>query len=92
MGFDEVRVRYRKQRREIIREVIIRQLTGKAMKQYISLQAKKQVQTVDYKAFIEDLFEDLEQMDESRLAGLGVSIEQLKAWDLKNKKKSKRGL
>ncbi len=30
--------------------------------------------------FIEDIFEDLEQIDESRLVGLGVSPDQLANW------------
>jgi len=30
--------------------------------------------------FVEDVLEDLEQMDESRLAGLGITPEQLKEW------------
>jgi hypothetical protein len=28
----------------------------------------------------EDVMEDLEQMDESRIAGLGIIVDQLKLW------------
>lgn len=80
MGFDEVRVRYRQQRRAIIREVILGQLAGNAMKEYVVNTAEKLVNSEDRNAFIEDVFEDLQQMDESRLAGLGVAPEELLRW------------
>lgn len=80
IGFDEVRVRYRGQRRAVIREIILEKLTGSAIKQYAVTEAKKLVPATDLDAFIEDIFEDLEQMDESRLAGLGVTPKQLQIW------------
>lgn len=41
IGNDEIRVRYRQQRRDIIRYVILNSLTGMVMKEYISVQAQK---------------------------------------------------
>jgi Fic family protein len=80
MGFDEVRVRYRQQRREILRQVILDRLVGDRMHLFIIHQAEKIITTSDQQAFIDDVLEDLAQIDESRLVGLGVTSEDLQVW------------
>lgn len=80
MGFDEVRVRYRQERRKVVREVILQGLTGDAMRRHAQAGAERMVPKSERNAFVEDIIEDLEQMDESRLAGLGVTTEQLRVW------------
>jgi hypothetical protein len=80
VGFDEIRVRYRLQRRALLREVLVNQLSGKTMHEYISSQAAKLVHEENRPSFIEDVFEDLREMDLARLAGLGVTPAQLTAW------------
>lgn len=80
MGFDEVRVRYRQQRRLLIREIILKKLVGKSMQTYISSKVKKDIKSQDHSAFFEDVLEDLEQLDPNRIAGLGITVDQLKEW------------
>ena len=80
MGFDEARVRYRYERRALIRDSIIRGLVGDTLNTYIQSEAVKMIPEESRQAFIEDVKEDLELMDESRLAGLGVTLDQLEAW------------
>ncbi|MBM3192394.1 MAG: hypothetical protein FJZ63_07085, partial [Chlamydiae bacterium] len=80
MGFDEVRVRYRRQRRNVVREVILSGLIGESMRGYVREASIKLIPAADQSAFVEDVIEDLELIDESRLAGLGVIPEQLLAW------------
>ncbi len=80
VGFDEVRVRYRTQRRAVLREIIVRHLHGDPLKEFITSQAAERIAENDRKAFIEDIDEDLEQMDESRIAGLGITSNELKDW------------
>lgn len=84
MGFDEVRVRYRQQRRNLIRSIIMDQLIGPALKEYISSEAMKLIGEKDRDAFIEDLIEDLKELDQSRIAGLGITLDQLNIWIAKN--------
>lgn len=79
LGFDEVRVRYRAERRNVVREIILQRLFGSALKIFIASQAKK-IPTKDRSAFLEDLDEDLRLLDESRIAGLGVTPSELHAW------------
>ncbi len=80
LGFDEIRVRYRQQRRAVVREVIVNLLKGDAIKDYVLSQALALVKKEDREAFFEDAMEDLKEMDSSRLAGLGITSEQLTAW------------
>ncbi len=80
LGFDEVRVRYRQKRREIIRDIILKCLEGVYLEEYVQSVTFKNIPEQDRERFIEDIFEDLEQIDENRLVGLGVSLKQLSNW------------
>jgi hypothetical protein len=80
MGFDEVRVRYRQQRRDIIRYIILNQLTGETVKEYISSQNIKLMKKEDRASFFEDVMEDLKEIDLSRIAGLGITPDQMYTW------------
>ncbi len=80
LGFDEVRVRYRALRRETIREIILKLLTGQLLKQFIFLQAAKIPKKDEQPLFYEDVMQDLDELDETRLAGLGITTQQLQEW------------
>ena len=81
LGFDEVRVRFRYKRREIVREIIINGFVGVQLEKYIQSEAITHNIPEEIKeSFIEDIFEDLEQINESRLVGLGISPDQLTKW------------
>jgi hypothetical protein len=80
VGLDEIRVRFRAQRRKIIREIILDLKTGQSLKQYVVIEAAKQIPKDAQAAFIQDVQEDLEHIDEIRLAGLGITPDQLAQW------------
>jgi len=80
MGFDEIRVRYRQERRAVVKEVILNLLVGEEMRRFVEREAAGRVPTSAQPEFVDDVIEDLQQMDESRLAGLGVTPEQLNLW------------
>ena len=80
MGFDEIRVRYRGQRRELLRNIILHEITEKEIPAYIQANFPLAVKKEEKKAFIEDLLEDIKDMDENRIAGLGVTQDQLQIW------------
>lgn len=85
LGFDEVRVRYRSERRELIAKIISKQLIGKELEMFIEKQslAIPEAERVD---FIDDLQEDLTYISPAKIAGLGVSLAELNEWlKLKNK-------
>ena len=56
LGFDEVRVRYRTQRRSLIRSIITQKLSGNTMKQFILSESGKIIPSSDSDAFVEDVF------------------------------------
>jgi len=80
MGFDEVRVRYRQERRAVVREVILQALVGEEVRRFVAAEVVQKIPPPIQDDFIEDVLEDLKQMDESRLVGLGVTPEQLSEW------------
>ncbi len=80
MGFDEVRVRYRQQRKAVVRDVIKYKAIRGEMMGLIFKEAQKSVPQENRQAFIDDVIEDLEQMDQSRIAGLGITSEELHEW------------
>ena len=86
MAFDEIRVRYRQQRRALIREVILREMMSNVSDAYIAEEANKLVPIAARDEFIKDAKEDLIEMNQSRLVVFGVSPEQLAKWVQKNKK------
>src|SRR5262249_27811621 len=80
LGIDEIRVRYRQQRRALIRDIILKKLVGEAMEKYVSSQALYLVGEKDRQAFLEDVMEDIKELDQNRIAGLGITLDQLNDW------------
>lgn len=80
IGFDEVRVRYRQQRRALIRDIILNRLAGELLNEYISSKTVELVKEEDQRLFIEDVMEDLKEIDQSRIAGLGITTDELNTW------------
>ena len=84
VGFDEIRVRYRQQRRALVRDIIQNNLVGKPMMDFILSQILL-IKNEDQKFFSEDVFEDLKELTRNRIAGLGISDEQIQNWMLSQK-------
>jgi Fic family protein len=80
LGFDEIRVRYRQQRREVIREIILQKIIKAKVQTYIQQETKRMIPEEHQKSFVEDVEEDLMQIDESRIVGLGITSQQLNEW------------
>lgn len=80
LGFDDIRVRYRSQRRRIIGELITGLLTGDAMHAHIARETARLIPRPHRDAFTEDIREDLEEITPARIAGLGVTAQALARW------------
>ena len=74
-----MRVRYRQQRREAVGGIVADVVLGEALAERIGA-AASEVPAEDRQAFIEDLHEDLEALSSARIAGLGISVQQLRVW------------
>jgi len=80
IGVDETRIRYRQQRRTIIREIIEKTLVGPHMALFIETESQKTIPPTDRDKFIKNIHEDLDQMDLSRVAGMGLTPQQVAIW------------
>lgn len=55
---------------------------GKRLKDHIHKEAEKIVDVKSLDFFIEDVFEDLKYLDQSRIVGFGVTSDELQEWML----------
>ena len=81
IGVDILRVRYRKQRRQLLTEIILQKKVGASIDRFIKKEASKLVPKNDLSFFIEDVKEDLVEIDSSRIYGLGVTMEEFRTWE-----------
>ncbi len=80
IGFDEIRVRYRKNRREIIRHIIINELTDNKLKDYVLDQSRLLIKNMDQNDFIQTIYDDLNTVSPSHIQGMGITVQQLELW------------
>jgi Fic family protein len=80
LGFDEVRIRYRRERREMLRYIILNQLHSEPLKHYVDEKVKFVIPEEYAKDFLEDLNEDLKYINASRIVGLGITVKDLEEW------------
>lgn len=79
INYDEIRIRYRQTRRDIIRHIITDQLIGTAITHYL----RESIQTIpeEHKErFLKTVNEDLTEISPQRIAGLGITLQQLENW------------
>ena len=76
---DAVRVRYRAQRRDVLRGVIQERLAGQALMSRLR-EAAEAIPAADRAAYLRDLEEDVRELSPQRLAGLGVTREEYQRW------------
>jgi hypothetical protein len=81
--FDEVRILYRAQRRNVIREIILNGLIEEKLKSFVEVMSNALIPPQDRKRFQENVFEDLAYLDEISIVGLGITREELAAWSRK---------
>lgn len=63
ISFDEIRVRYRRQRRDIVREIILKKIVGEEIAKFIEEKARDHIKKRDFSDFFEDTMEDLRLID-----------------------------
>ncbi len=86
MDYNEVRVRYRQQRKAVLRYIIENNLQAAAMDHYIEKQAHQVIPAQFVTEFVRLIVEDLANMGSEKIAGMGITQQQLSVW-LKEKKK-----
>ena len=80
LGFDEIRFRYRPQRHRAVAHIITNLLAGEALSMYLAEVATASVPCDDQARFLATVREDLALVSPPRVAGLGVTRQQLGRW------------
>lgn len=80
IGFDEIRVKYRQIRRQMIGHIIRQKLIKNNMEEYIHHEVKQLIPDKDQQHFIETVKEDIKELNEQRIAGLGITKEELRSY------------
>jgi Fic family protein len=86
LGFDKIRILYRSERRELLKNIIDSQLIGEAIQNYIEKEAQRLIPALDKEVFIQTVNEDMNVLTVNYIAGLGITKEEFLAWQkLQNK-------
>src|SRR3990167_1896818 len=80
MGFDEVRVRFRQEIRQLIRNIITHEYAHEKMNQFILSETQKRIPESFRTAFINSVYQELENIGPERIGGLGITQQQLEKW------------
>jgi Fic family protein len=79
INFDEIRVRYRTERRALLREIILINPSAKKLALLIKTNAEK-IPEAARSNFLEDLQEDLDSLGPHQLSGLGLNQKDLDSY------------
>ena len=80
VGYDAIRIKFRNERRKILREILLKQLHGADIEAFIRDALISTVDPSYIDAVMEDLHEDLAEIGPHSIAGLGVTTDDLKKW------------
>jgi Fic family protein len=86
LGFDRIKIIYREARREILKNIIVLQLTGTAIQDYVEKETQRLIPAIDQAEFIKTINEEISVLAPGQIAGFGVTKEQLIAWQELQKK------
>jgi Fic family protein len=80
LGIDTLRVKYRQQRRQLIADIVTKQLYDSAQEQYINNYLKENLPANDQEKFVADLQHDLKTLASYNIAGMGITQKELIEW------------
>ena len=80
LGFDEIAVIYRPQRRVLVGQIVKSLLPLSEVPAFLAAHLPGEVKPEHREKFEHDVITDLKQLDVARLPGLGVDRAELKAW------------
>lgn len=80
VGFDEIAAAYRPQRRAIVADMVRGGVPLERARTFLDVHLPPQVDASHREKFRSDVLAELENLDASRIAGLGITREQLEDW------------
>ncbi len=80
VGFDEITALYRPSRRALVTDLVRAKVPPDDATEWITAHVPANVEPQDREKFISDVLAELENLDGSRIGGLGITREELEAW------------
>lgn len=80
VGFDEIAALYRPSRRALVAELVRANVPHYKVAEWISSHVPQNVDPPHREKFISDVLGELENLDASRIGGLGITRQELEAW------------
>jgi hypothetical protein len=88
LGFDELAVLYRPQRRALISQIVKSLVAMPDVPAFVADHMPSEVKQGHREKFKQDLMNELERLDVIRIAGLGIDRKELQAWLERNRQGS----
>lgn len=79
-GFDEISVLYRLQRRALVADLVRHQIPPGEVANWIVANIPVAVEAAHHEKFLSDVLAEIENLDSSRIGGLGITREELENW------------
>lgn len=80
VGFDEIAALYRASRRALVTDLVRAKVPQDKVAEWIAAHVPGNVAAQHREKFISDVLAELENLDASRIGGLGITREELEAW------------
>jgi Fic family protein len=80
VGFDEIAALYRPSRRALVTDLVRAKVPQDKVAEWITAHVPANVEPQHREKFISDVLAELENLDASRIGGLGITREELEAW------------
>jgi len=85
IGIDEFRVRYRKQRKELMAEIIKNNIVGDSILQFVKEKVKNTIPKKDQTKFVNEVISELNELENFKIVGMGITQAELENWKKLNK-------
>lgn len=80
VGFDEIAARYRTERRAMVTDLVRNKVLPERVADWVVANVPANIEPQHREKFIGDVLSEIEHLDVSRIGGLGITREQLEAW------------
>jgi hypothetical protein len=80
VGFDEIAALYRTQRRALVTSLVRATVAPDKAEEWITANVPKDVEPQHREKFISDVLAEVENLDASRIGGLGITPKELEVW------------
>jgi Fic/DOC family len=81
VGFDEIAALYRTQRRAMVTDMVRSKILPDKVAEWVTEHVPVTVQPPHREKFISDVLAEIEHLDASRIRGLGITKQELAAWE-----------